>query len=188
MHGRNHGSKRREVATRSRKRRCMRYIERFPGLSSLKRELNEASMRFSDPLPLFRPTPGRNTPFNGRYEITLTTVLYRSPGQKKHTFFFTDDIAALCETRICTDQLVYDIRFNYFGISRGFDAMLGIRGLTTCSLNSVFGSWRVSRLTINNSFSILEYLFKIREEINHIALLEIPFFRYLKCLNVIILL
>lgn len=145
-------------------------------------------MRFSDPLPFFRPTPGRNTPFNGRYKITLTTVLYRSPGQKKHTFFFTDDIAALCETRICTDQLVYDIRFNYFGISRGFGAMLGIRGLTTCSLNSVFGSWRVSRLTINNSFSILENLFKIREEVNHIALLEIPFFRYLKCLNVIILL
>lgn len=186
MHGRNHGSKRREVATRSRKRRCMRYIERFPGLSSLKRELNRGEHA------IFRPasplSPGRNTPFNGRYEITLTTVLYRSPGQKKHTFFFTDDIAALCETRICTDQLVYDIRFNYFGISRGFDAMLGIRGLTTCSLNSVFGSWRVSRLTINNSFSILENLFKIREEVNHIALLEIPFFRYLKCLNVIILL
>lgn len=46
----------------------------------------------------------------------------------------------------------------------------------------------ISHLTINNSFSILENLFKIREEVNHIALLEIPFFRYLKCLNVIILL
>lgn len=100
-------------------------------------------MRFSDPLPLFRPTPGRNTPFNGRYKITLTTVYYRSPGQETH----------LLHRRYCACEMhgsariklyLYVIRFNYFGISRGFGAMLGIRGLTTCSLNSVFGSWRIS--------------------------------------------
>lgn len=136
-------------------------------------------MRFSDPLPLFRPTPGRNTPFNGRYKITLTTVYYRSPGQETH----------LLHRRYCACEMhgsariklhLYIIRFNYFGISRGFGAMLGIRGLTTCSLNSVFGSWRAfcDDYIYNNSFwrSILEYLFKIREESWNIVLLEIPFF------------
>lgn len=133
-------------------------------------------MRFSDPLPLFRPTPGRNTPFNGRYKITLTTVYYRSPGQETH----------LLHRRYCACEMhgsariklhLYVIRFNYFGISRGFGAMLGIRGLTTCSLNSVFGSWRVS-VTIIYIIIVFDGQFQsicLRFERNHETLCYLKF-------------
>lgn len=94
---------------------------------------------FPTRFPSFAQLPEETRLLTAAIKLRLPPVYYRSPGQETH----------LLHRRYCACEMhgsariklhLYVIRFNYFGISRGFGAMLGIRGLTTCSLNSVFGS------------------------------------------------